>query len=1054
MFLKQPVPPPFLKGQSVIFFGGDVNLGRRMNWNLYEKPFGNLPIMQEADLRIINLVSVAAAQGQQGIDKGEFSPYYYHARPEQINLLTEAQIDVALTANNHALDYYEAALLEQNDYLDRAGILHCGTGANLNEASQPLFIKVNKIIVALFNVDATTKQFAATDNKAGTFYLPPNQPELWKNFFTEKIADAHQKADVVIVAPHWYPNTRTGLTEQARTIGKTLIDCGADAVLGCHFNFTRGIETYNHRPIIYNTGNFLFDAGTSRGGGFSLVISKQGVEQIFVQPLMIDECKISEYDAEQAMKIGAEFLDLCYKLNTNGVPLEGGLVELKFEPPLREEQKLEPVKLSSSRRDGKKIIPLSEPLEEWTVDKVPDDAKIESQKFGAIKLVGCRVSPECVPLKKHGMLYVETYWTLDEPTDKDYAFKILGAPTFKGAMPNFGAGIDDRGHQPCDWMWPTNRWKSGVIYRERFGLRPPNKNDLFNIDLQLKISVLDGKTEIGKYISPPIVEIQIPDCQSWTPPRVLDPLVGNFDIGEFKREFNAKNGVVFCMLGGVWPKGSGLYQSAYRRIKLFEKFFDIKTVFVTHEYQNNAFELLEDCGLNVPLLNMYDYFQEINRDVEKPHKTHIEPMHEGWKIEPTSGKDLRILKQNGKLALYCSFSLKNQKLNYVNHLDDAGNYLQRDFYDTLGFLSCSHELYLERNQPKKALYYRPDGTLAVRETYEFTNNKNNLKLMELIDRKGNVIKTFTNRDDAIAYYLLNCVSDKNKNYFLIGDRAPEWFKAYTNIKSAGLDNVHVLHQMHNVHFIISHLDPFKGPTATLYAYLYDNHIKSDVIISLTAHQARDVIKRYNKTNVVILPHSLAAIPKVTDVELNPFKIIQVGRVVKEKGHAKSVEVMKRVLEKVPKATLHFYGNGVEKDNVQKLIDDEKLNDHIKFEGFCDNMPAVFASSALTILPSIYEGSPLVVQESLSQDCPVVAFNCYYGPDDVIEDDVNGYLVPVDDIEAMADRIIKILTEPGLREKLSANCAKSIEKFSPEVVASKWAELFCQLMRQDDNLKGA
>ena len=71
MFLNQTIPPPFTKGWSVIFFGGDVNLGRRTNYNLSEKPFGDLQIMSEADLRIINLECVVAAQGSQGIEKGE-----------------------------------------------------------------------------------------------------------------------------------------------------------------------------------------------------------------------------------------------------------------------------------------------------------------------------------------------------------------------------------------------------------------------------------------------------------------------------------------------------------------------------------------------------------------------------------------------------------------------------------------------------------------------------------------------------------------------------------------------------------------------------------------------------------------------------------------------------------------------------------------------------------------------------------------------------------------------------------------------------------------------
>ena len=508
MFLNQTIPPPFTKGWSVIFFGGDVNLGRRTNYNLSEKPFGDLQIMSEADLRIINLECVVAAQGSQGVNKGENGPFYYHARPEQINLLTEAQIDVALTANNHALDYYEAALFEQNNYLDRAGILHLGTGKNIEEASRPLFIKVNELIVALFNVDCTMTPFAATEDKAGVFYLPQDKPELWEEFFSKKIADARKKADVVLVAPHWGPNGVEEPIEEVKTLGRLLIDCGADAVLGCHSHFLQGVETYKDRPIIYDAGNFLFDVKARLGGAFSIVISKRGVEQIYLVPLLINRCMISPTNEEQSIQTRDKFLNFCRKLNTEGIIVRNDLIELRFNPPPREKRVLEPVELSSSRRDGEKILPVTNPLPEWTAKKVPDDAQIEPQQLGALKLVGCRIPPDCMTIKRRQMLYVETWWTLDEPTDKDLRIRILGVPTVENAMPNFGAGMD---HQGCDWEFPTNRWKPGVIYYERFGLRPPGRKELVTVEMNVEISVLDEKEELGKYIYPTKIQLQIPN---------------------------------------------------------------------------------------------------------------------------------------------------------------------------------------------------------------------------------------------------------------------------------------------------------------------------------------------------------------------------------------------------------------------------------------------------------------------------------------------------------------------------------------------------------------
>ncbi len=1039
MFLNQTIPPPFLKGWSVIFFGGDVNLGRRMNWNLYEKPFNNLSIMSESDLRIINLECVVAAQGSQGIDKGEGGPYYYHARPEQINLLTEAKIDVALTANNHSLDYYEAALLEQNNYLDRAGILHCGTGKNFDEAARPLFVKAGKFIVAIFNVDATMKPFAATADKPGTFYLPPDKPELWEKFFTEKISDARRQADIVLVAPHWGLNGKIEPMDQIKVLGKTLIDCGADAVLGCHSHFLHGIETYKDRPIIYDAGNFIFDSNAGQGGGFSILLSERGVEEIFFVPLIIGYCRTSPANDEQSKKICAEYFNACRKLNSAGIPVRNDLIQFKFNPPARAEKILEPVELSKSKC-GEKILPMNEPLSEWTAEKVPEDALIEPQKLGAVKLLGCRVPSDCQTIERRKMLYVETWWTLDEPTDKDLNFRILGVPKIKGSMPNFGAGME---HQGCDWLFPTNRWKAGVIYREKFGLRPPNSKDLVNVDLSLEISVLDDKITLGKYISPIKIQMQIPGRPTPAPVQIENPAppaeIGG--IEEFKREFKEKNGVVFFMLRNLKENPSGLELSALRRATLFKNYLGCEVFLLTNEYQNDLFENFSRRNSDGKLLNMYDYFQGINREIEKPRRIFIAPVQNDWKIEPL-GRDFRICRQDGSTAMYCAFN-ESQKLSYINFFDEKHQKTRRDTYDELGFLSRRQIFDIETGIPTEALYYKPDGAVAIKETYGIVERQVQLKSIELVGK--NFVADHPRK--LIRYWLEQLTADENRTYFLIGDRSPEYTRFYSAVKQRRAENIFVLHMLHNLH-VLEDFNPMTAPTKRWYNFLTDTSFQSDAIISLTEHQKDDIVKRYELGNVIVLPHAIEKKDFSPSIERDPYKIIMVGRLVDQKNPEKAIEAFKIVHEKIPQATLHFYGLGALLESLKRKVHENGLGDSVIFEGFVNNMAEVYDSAALSILTSRYEGFSLVVQESLQNNCPVVAFDCTYGPRDMIVDDVNGYLVPVGDVEAMAERIIKILSEPELREKLSANCAKSIEKFYPEVVAGKWAKLFLNLIHRE------
>ena len=494
------------------------------------------------------------------------------------------------------------------------------------------------------------------------------------------------------------------------------------------------------------------------------------------------------------------------------------------------------------------------------------------------------------------------------------------------------------------------------------------------------------------------------------------------------------------MLRTINPKASGIEQSSFRRAKLFKKYLGIEVSLVTHIYQNDLSEQCENCGLDVPVLNLYEYFQEVNREEIKPHRISINTAPEGWRIE-RDGKECRVYRQDGTLAMYGVFALKDDKLSFIEFFNRAQQKTRRDVFDPLGLLSCRQKFDIGTDFISEMIFYRPDKSVAIHEQYE----NGELTLIRHMNRLGMTIAAFTSHDDFLSYLMAHILNDRTKNYFLIGDRTPDWHKVYFDMKAAGLKNVYVIHQLHNIH-VVEPFDPRTSQTKARYLYLYDDRIKSDAIISLTSRQHSDIVKRYHLKNVVIIPHSLAAVPKVTDVEVDPFKIVQVGRLVPDKGQFKAIEVMKRVLRAVPQATLHFYGRGAMKNHLQKLIDENNLGEHIKLEGFSENMPKVFASSALSILPSLFEGSPLVIQESLQQNCPVVAFDCNYGPADMIKDGVNGYLVPVDDIDAMASRIIRILAVPKLRDKLSANCARSIEKFSPEIVAGQWAELFCKLMK--------
>src|SRR5699024_7254587 len=94
----------------------------------------------------------------------------------------------------------------------------------------------------------------------------------------------------------------------------------------------------------------------------------------------------------------------------------------------------------------------------------------------------------------------------------------------------------------------------------------------------------------------------------------------------------------------------------------------------------------------------------------------------------------------------------------------------------------------------------------------------------------------------------------------------------------------------------------------------------------------------------------------------------------------------------------------------------------------------------SVLTSEYEGFGLVITESMTEGTPVVSYNIKYGPNEIITDGVDGYLIKNGDKSMLADRVITLLENNELREKLSRNACNVCESFSEDKYKKNWVNL--------------
>lgn len=211
---------------------------------------GMLAAMRDSDLFMLNEEFPFSLQGEAMEDK----QYTFRTDPRYVSIFQDLGVDMVSVANNHALDFGQAAFCDTLDTLKHAEISCVGGGYNITEASAPDVREVNGQTFAVFAATRVSPSYDwyATDSHPGMFqtYDP--------SMLNAAIAEANGQYDHVIVFVHWGIERNEYPEDYQRTLAKGYIDAGADLILGCHPHILQGFEYYKDVPIIYSLGNYLF----------------------------------------------------------------------------------------------------------------------------------------------------------------------------------------------------------------------------------------------------------------------------------------------------------------------------------------------------------------------------------------------------------------------------------------------------------------------------------------------------------------------------------------------------------------------------------------------------------------------------------------------------------------------------------------------------------------------------------------------------------------------------------------------------------------------------
>lgn len=174
-------------------------------------------------------------------------------------------------------------------------------------------------------------------------------------------------------------------------------------------------------------------------------------------------------------------------------------------------------------------------------------------------------------------------------------------------------------------------------------------------------------------------------------------------------------------------------------------------------------------------------------------------------------------------------------------------------------------------------------------------------------------------------------------------------------------------------------------------------------------------------------------------------ITTMGRLEYQKAHDVMIKACAPVLKLHPEYKLIIYGEGSLRSYLQNLIDELGMKENIFLPGNTQYAVSEVAKSQIFLLTSRFEGMPNALMEAMALGIPCISTDCDMGPSELIKNGINGYLVPVDDIEAITEKLELLMEDDKLREKISENSKKINDTHSIDKIYSKYLIYFKQII---------
>lgn len=206
------------------------------------------------------------------------------------------------------------------------------------------------------------------------------------------------------------------------------------------------------------------------------------------------------------------------------------------------------------------------------------------------------------------------------------------------------------------------------------------------------------------------------------------------------------------------------------------------------------------------------------------------------------------------------------------------------------------------------------------------------------------------------------------------------------------------------------------------------------IIAQTERAKQLFAKRSYNENIKVIANPLKEI-KNNNLNAHLKGIVHVGSLIKRKNQSELIRIFKKLNKK--DWMLYLVGEGPERSNLESLIKELKLENQVCLIGEIDNVDLWLEKGSIFSFVSLAEGFPNALSEAMAFPLASIAYDCPTGIKELINDEENGFVIPLHDFDQYKRKLGLLMNDEGLRLKFMRNSIQIREKYTVQNIGNEF-----------------